>query len=79
MAYSKRNSPYKKSWIKQADPAMVLAFAKSIAWDLRNRWQDVLFHDRPNVTHIYREDNQVADLIFCNIFAFTQSAYIYIL
>jgi hypothetical protein len=54
----------------ESDSALVvLAFnnpSKHVAWQLRNRWKNVMFMaSQMNliVSHIYREGNQVADLL----------------
>jgi ribonuclease HI len=56
-------------WLESDSSIVVSAFnnpAKPVFWDLRNRWKNVLIRiSQMNciVTHIYREGNQVADLM----------------
>ncbi|GAU35138.1 hypothetical protein TSUD_394640 [Trifolium subterraneum] len=56
-------------WLESDSSMVVSAFknpSKPVAWALRNRWNNALFMvSQMNciVTHIYREGNQVADLI----------------
>ncbi|GAU16217.1 hypothetical protein TSUD_298490 [Trifolium subterraneum] len=56
-------------WLETDSSLVVSAFqnpANPVVWALRNRWQNVLFMLKQMnciVTHIYREGNQVADLI----------------
>jgi ribonuclease HI len=62
---------YQKQWMHlwlETDSSLVVnAFKnpdKPVAWQIRNRWKNVLFMFRQMncvVTHIYREGNQVAD------------------
>jgi ribonuclease HI len=64
---------YQKSWnhlwIETDSLLVVSAFnhpGKPVAWSLRNRWKNAIFmasHMHIIVTHIYREGNQVADLL----------------
>jgi ribonuclease HI len=64
---------YQKSWnhlwIETDSLLVVSAFNhpdKPVAWSLRNRWKNAIFmasHMHIIVTHIYREGNQVADLL----------------
>ncbi|CAJ2666577.1 unnamed protein product [Trifolium pratense] len=60
---------YSKNWLETDSSLVVSAFknpTKPVAWSLRNRWDNILFMiTQMNyiVTHIYGEDNQVADLI----------------
>ncbi|PNY01473.1 ribonuclease H [Trifolium pratense] len=66
IAYSKN---WLNIWLETDSSLVVSAFknpTKSVACSLRNRWNNVLFMiTQMNciVTHIYREGNQVADLI----------------
>jgi ribonuclease HI len=54
-------------WLESDSSLVVAAFnnpEKPVAWQLRNRWRNVMFMFRQMncvVTHIYREGNQVAD------------------
>jgi ribonuclease HI len=56
-------------WIESDLSTVVSAFINSdhqVAWSLRTRWHNALFmarHMHVIVTHIYREGNQVADLL----------------
>jgi ribonuclease HI len=56
-------------WIESDSSSVVAAFhnqTKSVAWSLRNRWQNALYMTTQMnfmVSHIYREGNQVADLM----------------
>jgi ribonuclease HI len=56
-------------WIESNSSSVVAAFKNSdtqVAYSLRNRWKNVLFMvSEMNcvITHIYREGNQVADLL----------------
>jgi ribonuclease HI len=62
---------YQKQWMHlwlETDSSLVVnAFKnpdKPVAWQIRNRWKNVLFMFRQMncvVTHIFREGNQVAD------------------
>jgi hypothetical protein len=54
----------------ETDSALVVSTfnnpSKHVAWQLRNRWKNVMFMaSQMNliVSHIYREGNQVADLL----------------
>jgi ribonuclease HI len=63
------NKHWNHLWIESDSLSVVSAFlhpAKSVAWSLSNRWKNVIFMaSQMNiiVTHIYREGNQVADLL----------------
>jgi ribonuclease HI len=56
-------------WIESDSSTVVSAFINpdhQVAWSLRTRWHNALFMARNMhviVTHIYREGNQVADLL----------------
>jgi ribonuclease HI len=56
-------------WLETDSTTVVAAFNnpdKPVAWSLRNRWKNVMFmirHMTFMVSHIYREGNQVADLL----------------
>jgi ribonuclease HI len=56
-------------WLESDSALVVLAFnnpSKHVAWQLRNRWKNVMFMASQTnliVSHIYREGNQVADLL----------------
>jgi ribonuclease HI len=56
-------------WIESDSLSVVSAFnhpEKQVAWSLRNRWRNTIFMAKQMnviVTHIFREGNQVADLL----------------
>jgi ribonuclease HI len=60
---------WKQLWIELDSALVVSAFnnlTRPVAWQLRNRWKNVLFLIRQMncvITHIYREGNQVADML----------------
>ncbi|MCI35595.1 ribonuclease H protein, partial [Trifolium medium] len=66
IAYQKN---WRSLWLDSDSTIVVSAFnnpAKPVTWALRNRWKNVLFMiSQMNciVTHIFREGNQVADLM----------------
>jgi ribonuclease HI len=66
IAYQKQ---WNHLWIETDSLSVVSAFnhpEKQVAWSLSNRWKNAVFMSSQMniiVTHIYREDNQVADLL----------------
>jgi ribonuclease HI len=64
IAYQKH---WQHLWLESDSSLVVAAFKnpdKPVAWQLSNRWRNVMFMFRQMncvVTHIYREGNQVAD------------------
>jgi ribonuclease HI len=60
---------WKQLWIESDSALVVSAFnnpSRPVAWHLRNRWNNVLVLLRQMncvITHIYREGNQVADML----------------
>jgi ribonuclease HI len=76
-------------WLESNSSLVVAAFnnpEKPVAWQLRNRWRNVMFMFRQMncvVTHIYREGNQVADSLVnhgltINSLAFWQDSPLFI-
>jgi ribonuclease HI len=60
---------WNRLWIETDSLSVVTAFTcsdRQVAWSLRNRWKNVTLKARQMtviVTHIYREGNQVADVL----------------
>ncbi|KAK2430924.1 hypothetical protein QL285_029213 [Trifolium repens] len=69
-------------WIESDSSTVVSAFINpdhQVAWSLRTRWHNALFmarHMHVIVTHIYREGNQVADLLANHGLTFPSIVYL---
>jgi ribonuclease HI len=68
-------------WLESDSTTVVAAFNnpdKPVAWCLRNRWKNVVFmtsYMNFMVSHIYREGNQVADLLANHGLSFSSIVY----